>query len=159
MPSASIRLIPFLAIVVGGGLLIGAANLPGNWYSGLVKPSFNPPDWLFPPAWTVLYILVAIAGWRTFQAHPRSLAMGFWYAQLALNFAWSPVMFSLHAMALALIIIVVLLISIVGFIFLQWPRDRTAALLFVPYAAWVSFATLLNGALWQLNNDKYPTFS
>jgi len=159
MPSASIRLIPFLAIVVGGGLLIGAANLPGNWYSGLVKPSFNPPYWLFPPAWTVLYILVAIAGWRTFQAPPRSLAMGFWYAQLALNFAWSPVMFSLHAMALALIIIVVLLISILGFIFLQWPRDRTAALLFVPYAAWVSFATLLNGALWQLNNDKYPTFS
>jgi len=68
-------------------------------------------------------------------------------------------MFSLHAMALALIIIVVLLISILGFIFLQWPRDRTAELLFVPYAAWVSFATLLNGALWQLNNDKYPTFS
>jgi translocator protein len=159
MQSTSIRLIPFLATVVGGGLLIGATNLPGNWYSGLVKPSFNPPDWLFPPAWTVLYILVAIAGWRTFQEQPRSLAMGFWYAQLALNFAWSPVMFSLHAIALALVIIVALLISILGFIFLQWPRDRTAALLFVPYAAWVSFATLLNATLWQLNNDKYPTFS
>jgi tryptophan-rich sensory protein len=74
-----VRLIPFLVIVVGGGLLIGATNLPGAWYAGLAKPSFTPPAWLFAPAWTILYVLMAIAGWRTFQRSPRSLAMGFWY--------------------------------------------------------------------------------
>ena len=156
--SARIRLIPFLAIVVGGGLLIGATNLPGSWYAELAKPSFTPPSWLFAPAWTVLYILIAIAGWRTFQRQPGGLAMGFWYAQLALNFAWSPVMFTLHAIALALIIITAMLSTILAFVVVQWPRDRIAAYLFMPYAAWVSYAAALNFAVWQLNSGRYPTF-
>ena len=84
--------------------------------------------------------------------------MGLWYVQLALNFAWSPIMFSLHAIALALILIVVLLVIILDFITVQWGRDRAAALLFVPWAAWVIYATVLNFAIWQLNGDKYPTF-
>lgn len=105
---------------------------PRHLVRGLVKPSFNPPDWLFAPAWTVLYVLIAVAGWRTFQKQPRSLAMGLWYVQLALNFAWSPIIFSLHAIALALIIIVVLLVIILDFITVPWGRDRAAALLFVP---------------------------
>jgi translocator protein len=83
--------------VVGGGLLIGATNLPGSRYAEHAKPWFNPPNWIFAPAWTILYVLLAIAGWRTFQSARRSLAMGFWYVQLALNFVWSPVMFTLHA--------------------------------------------------------------
>jgi translocator protein len=156
--SENIRLIPFLAIVVGGGLLIGATNLPGSWYAELAKPSFTPPNWLFAPAWTVLYILIAIAGWRTFRRQPRGLAMGFWYAQLALNFAWSPAMFSLHAIALALIIVVAMLLTIIAFIVLRWPCDRIAACLFLPYVVWVFYATLLNFAVWQLNRGTYPTF-
>jgi benzodiazapine receptor len=158
MTDARIRLVSFLAIVVGGGLLIGATNLPGTWYASLAKPWFNPPDWIFPPAWTVLYILIAVAGWRTFQRQPRSLAMGFWYVQLALNFCWSLVMFTLHAIGLALVIIVALLLSIAGFIIVQWPRDRLAAFLFVPYAAWVCYAALLNFAIWRLNSGMYPAF-
>jgi tryptophan-rich sensory protein len=158
MNKERIQLIPFLAVVVGGGLLIGATNLPGSWYADLVKPSFTPPNWLFAPAWTVLYLLVACAGWRTFERQPRSLAMGFWYLQLALNFGWSPVMFTLHAIALALMIILALLAAICGFIVVQWPRDRIAALLFVPYAAWVGYATLLNAAVWYLNSGRYPSF-
>jgi translocator protein len=94
--------------------------------------------------------------WRTFQRSPRSLA-GFWYVQMALNFAWSPVMFTLHAIALALVVIGAMLIAIIAFISVQWPRDRIAAYLFLPYAAWASYATALNFAVWQLS-DKYPTF-
>ena len=158
MTDTRIRLIPFLAIVVGGGMLIGATNLPGSWYADLVKPWFTPPNWLFAPAWTILYILIAVAGWRTFQSQSRSLAMGLWYAQLLLNFAWSPVMFSLHALALALIVILALLVVIFGFMISQWGPDRIAALLFVPYAAWVCYAAALNFAIWYLNSGKYPTF-
>ncbi len=158
MKTSRIQLIPFLAIVVGGGLLIGATNLPGAWYAELAKPSFTPPNWLFAPAWTMIYTLIAIAGWRTFQHRPHSLAMGLWYAQLGLNFAWSPAMFTLHAIALALIIILALLAVVCGFIFVQWRQDRIAALLFVPYAAWVTYASLLNAAVWHLNAGRYPTF-
>ena len=158
MKTSRIQLIPFLAIVVGGGLLIGATNLPGAWYADLAKPSFRPPNWLFAPAWTVIYTLIAIAGWRTFQHRAHSLAMGLWYAQLGLNFAWSPVMFTLHAIALALMIILALLTVVCGFIFVQWREDRIAALLFVPYAAWVTYASILNAAVWHLNATQYPTF-
>src|SRR5262245_59542521 len=88
----------------------------------------------------------------------RSLAMGFWYVQLALNFVWSPVMFTLHAIALALVVILALLVAIFGFIIRQWPRDRVAALLFCALRRLVFYATLLNFAIWLLNSGKYPTF-
>ncbi len=141
----------FIALVLGGGTLIGFMTLPGEWYAGLAKPSFNPPNWIFAPMWTLLYIMVAIAGWRTWQRGPRSAAMAVWFVQLALNFIWSPVFFGAHRPGAALVVIVALLAAILAFIVLCWPRDRAAALLFAPYAAWVAFATLLNGAIWQLN--------
>ncbi len=141
----------FIALVLGGGTLIGFMTLPGEWYAGLVKPSFNPPNWIFAPVWTLLYIMVAIAGWRTWQRAPRSSAMAVWFVQLALNFIWSPVFFGAHRPGAALVVIVALLAAILVFIVLCWPRDRAAGLLFTPYAAWVAFATLLNGAIWQLN--------
>ena len=106
----------FLLLVVGGGWLIGATNLPGSWYAGLAKPSFNPPNWIFGPVWTVLYVLIAIAGWRTFTRNPRGLGMALWVAQLLVNFCWSPVMFTLHAIGAALAIISLMLILILGFI-------------------------------------------
>ena len=146
-----ITLICFIVLVLGGGTLIGFMTLPGEWYAGLVKPSFNPPNWIFAPVWTLLYIMVAIAGWRTWQRGARSTAMAVWFVQLALNFIWSPVFFGAHRPGAALVVIVALLAAILTFIVLCWPRDRAAALLFAPYAAWVAFATLLNGAIWQLN--------
>lgn len=141
----------FLIGVVGIGWLIGATNLPGAWYAGLHKPSFNPPNWIFAPAWTVLYVLIAIAGWRTWRQEMNGLALQLWFAQMALNFLWSPVVFRLHQLALGLAVILTMLVVIVAFIFVQWPENRTATLLFLPYAAWVSFAALLNGALYHLN--------
>jgi tryptophan-rich sensory protein len=141
----------FVVAVVGIGWLIGATNLPGPWYAELAKPAFVPPNWAFPVAWTILYILIAIAGWRTFRREPRGTAMAFWIAQLALNFAWSPVMFTWHQIGLALAILCCLFAAIVLYIGLELSRDRLAAALFVPYAAWVAFAGVLNAAIWHLN--------
>jgi len=141
----------FLVLVIGIGWLIGATNMPGSWYASLAKPSFNPPDWLFPLAWTILNGLIAVAGWRTSTASPRGAAMGLWIAQMLLNFAWSPVMFRFHAIGPALAIIVLMLVMIMGFIREQWRSDQMAAVLFLPYLAWVAFAGLLNLSLYQLN--------
>jgi tryptophan-rich sensory protein len=127
----------FIALVLGGGTLIGLMTLPGEWYAGLAKPPFNPPNWIFAPAWTLLYILVALAGWRTWQRGPRGAAMAVWFIQLALNFSWSPVFFGAHRPGAALIIVAALLATILAFIVMRWPRDRVA--------------TLLNGAIWYLN--------
>lgn len=148
------RLIPlalFLLLVVGGGSLIGAANAPGAWYAALDKPPFNPPAWVFAPVWTAIYVMIAIAGWRVWSLPHSGGAMSVWWFQLGLNFLWTPVFFGLRSPELALAVIVALLASIVAFIRLAADRDRPAALLFLPYAAWVAFATLLNAAIVTLN--------
>ena len=144
-------LLAFLVLVVGGGLLIGFLTLPGVWYEALQKPSFNPPNWLFGPAWTTLYVLIAIAGWRVWLRDRAGSLMKLWWLQLALNFLWSPVFFGMELIAPALLVILAMLAVILLFIGRAWSQDRVAALLFVPYAGWVAFATLLNAAIWQLN--------
>ena len=148
------RFIPlalFLVVTVGGGLLIGATNTPGAWYADLAKPPFTPPDWLFAPVWTVLYVAVAVAGWRIWRLSDTRGAMTAWWLQLGLNFLWTPVFFTLQAIGWALVVILALLAAVVSFIRLAWDRDRPAALLFLPYAAWVAFATLLTASVWWLN--------
>ena len=145
------QLLVFVVGVVGIGWLIGATNLPGAWYAALAKPGFVPPNWAFPVAWTILYVMIAIAGWRTFRRDPRGRAMLVWAAQLALNFAWSPVMFTMHQIGAALVILIGLFVAIVTYISLETSRDRLAAALFVPYAAWVAFAGVLNASIWRLN--------
>ncbi|MGX0966771.1 benzodiazapine receptor [Bradyrhizobium japonicum] len=146
-----LQLLVFVVAVVGIGWLIGATNLPGAWYAGLAKPDFVPPNWAFPVAWTILYIMIAVAGWRTFRREPSGRAMLVWAAQLALNFAWSPVMFTMHQIRAALVILICMFVAIVTYISLETSRDRLAAALFVPYAAWVAFAGVLNAAIWRLN--------
>jgi benzodiazapine receptor len=146
-----LQLLVFVVAVVGIGWLIGATNLPGAWYAGLAKPDFVPPNWAFPVAWTILYIMIAVAGWRTFRRERSGRAMQVWAAQLALNFVWSPVMFTMHQIGAALVILICLFVAIVTYISLETSRDRLAAALFVPYAAWVAFAGLLNAAIWRLN--------
>jgi benzodiazapine receptor len=141
----------FLLLVVGGGFLLGTLSRPGEWYQNLVKPPLNPPDWVFGPVWTVLYILIAIVGWRCWQAASTGRRMQLWWAQLVLNFLWPPLFFGLEQMALALVVILLLLVTILAFISASWRTDRLSALLFVPYALWVSFATYLNLSLLLLN--------
>lgn len=149
--TARTALVPFILLVVGGGLLIGFFTAPGPWYAALAKPSFNPPNWLFGPVWTILYVLVAIAGWRIWQRERDGRAMKLWWLQLVLNFLWSPVFFGLERTGSALVVILALLAAILAFIAAAWKLDRPSAWLFAPYAAWVAFASLLNAAIWSLN--------
>lgn len=146
-----LSLVSFLMLVLGGGTALGFLSMPGDWYAALEKPSFNPPSWVFGPVWTTLYILIAIAGWRIWLNARDSLAMKAWWAQLILNFAWSPAFFAAHQVGLALVIVLALLAAILVFIATAWRRDRLASSLFIPYAVWVSFASLLNGAIFALN--------
>jgi len=147
----SLSLLVFAALVLGGGLLIGFLTAPGEWYVQLAKPDFNPPGWVFGPVWTLLYILIATAGWRVWVSNRDGWPMKLWWAQLSLNFLWSPIFFGAHQTALALAVIIALLATIVSFVGVSWKQDRVSALLFVPYAAWVSFATVLNASIFALN--------
>lgn len=142
----------FLLLVIGGGMAIGYATRPDAWYAALAKPSFNPPNWVFGPVWTILYVLIAIAGGRTWQRLPRTAtAMSLWALQMALNFAWSPAFFALHRVDIAFVIVLAMLAAIGAFIVVSMRHDRLSALLFAPYFVWVAFATTLNGAIWRLN--------
>jgi benzodiazapine receptor len=146
-----LSLLLFIVLVLGGGLLIGYATLPGAWYAALAKPPFNPPNWIFGPAWSLLYVLIAIAGWRTWRHDPTGISMKVWGIQLVLNFLWSPTFFGARMIGPALVVIVALLVTIIVFIIRSWNSDRVSAWLFMPYAAWVAFATLLNASLFWLN--------
>jgi tryptophan-rich sensory protein len=150
-PSALVTLVLFLVVVIGVGGTIGVLTAPGAWYESLAKPPFNPPNWLFGPVWTLLYIFIAIAGWRMTLRAPRSAAMRWWVAQMLLNWVWTPVWFALHLLWPAFAIIIAMLAAIIGFIVTTWREDRTSAVLFLPYAAWVGFASLLNLSIAILN--------
>lgn len=143
--------IAFLVLMLGGGILIGTLTAPGDWYAQLSKPAFNPPNWIFGPVWTVLYVLIAMAGWRQFEADRSSTTMKLWWAQMGLNFLWSPTFFVLQMPWLALLVIVALLAVIVVFIAEVRHTDRFSALAFLPYSAWVAFATALNLSIAILN--------
>lgn len=150
-PRSLLILAAFLVIIIGVGAVIGVSTAPGEWYASLDKPPFNPPNWVFGPIWFALYVLIAIAGWRTFLPEPKGTGMRLWYGQMLLNWLWSPTWFSLHLPWLALLVIVAILALIGAFIANRWQRDRLAAWLFVPYAAWVAFATVLNLSIAILN--------
>ena len=145
------RVAVFIAFVFGGGFLIGYLNMPGGWYAGLAKPWFNPPNWIFAPVWAVIYLLIAVAGSRTWERHRHGMAMTLWLLQMVLNFLWPPIFFSARLPGFALTIILALFVVILASIARQWTADRISAALFVPYAAWVGFASLLNLSIVHLN--------
>lgn len=144
----------FVVAVAGLGALIGINNVPGDWYQSLEKPVFNPPNWLFGPVWTTLYVLIGIAGARTWLEAPASSRMHIWFGQMALNFLWSPAFFGMENTLLGLIVIIPLMMTIIAFIHHSWYKDRLSAGLFIPYLAWVIFATLLNISLFMLNGPR-----
>ncbi len=138
----------FIVAVLGLGLVIGSVTRPDGWYAALAKPPFSPPNWIFGPVWSVLYVMIAVAGARTFE---RGGSFRLWLGQMTLNFLWTPAFFVLHQPRVALVIILAMLATITAFIVRRWNADRVSALLFVPYAAWVGFASLLNAAIVVLN--------
>lgn len=153
MPAMSkiVSYILFIGFVVGAGLIAGLTNMPGEWYQSLEKPFFNPPSWLFGPVWTTLYVMIGVAGARIWQRAPKSAAMQLWFAQMAFNLMWSPAFFGLQNPELALVVIAGMLATIISFMVKAKPIDGISTLLFVPYLAWVSFASVLNVSLAWLN--------
>lgn len=141
----------FIVFVVGAGSLIGIFTAPGQWYDALDKPPFNPPNWVFGPVWTLLYILIAVAGWRMWLKAADSVAMKAWIAQLVLNWIWSPVFFSLQLLWPAFLIIIAMFATILAFIVTARRHDSVASWLMTPYLAWVGFAAVLNGSVAWLN--------
>jgi benzodiazapine receptor len=145
-----------LCLTTGG---IGAwVTVPGvaTWYPMIAKPSWTPPDWIFGPVWTALYLMMGCAGWliwRDDNTAGRRAALTAWFAQLALNLVWSPLFFGFHAVGLALIDIYLLWLLIARFFFTAWSLSRTAALLFLAYWVWVTYATALNLAIWLMNRS------
>jgi len=141
-----------LCLAVGGSSGYFTAAGVGAWYDGLVKPSFQPPKWLFGPVWTVLYILMAVAAWFVWrEAGLMNGAMALFALQLLLNFAWSFIFFSAHRIGLALADIAALWLALAATIYAFALVDVRAAWLLAPYIAWVSFASVLNLAVWRLN--------
>lgn len=123
-----------------------------SWYPTLAKPSWNPPNWIFGPVWTSLYVLMGVAIWRAWRTGPaaRPLVIGY-FVQLALNALWSVLFFGLKSPAWALAEIAVLWLLLVWLQVGLWRTDRVAAFLWLPYLAWVSFASVLTGAIVVLN--------
>lgn len=157
-----------------GVAAFGSQFAPGEWYAALEKPAWNPPAWVFAPVWTVLYALMAVAGWLVWRSgagggervdlqsgaladqEPRTrprrrVALGAFALQLALNGAWSWLFFGLHLPGVAFVEIVVLWIAILATTVLFWRLRPLAGALLVPYLAWVGYAAALNFALWRLN--------
>jgi tryptophan-rich sensory protein len=142
-----------LAVGAVSGVLTAAA-IP-TWYRTLDKPAWNPPDWIFGPVWTTLYLLMGVAVllvWRRDHSEPRvRVALAAFAVQLALNFGWSLIFFGRRDVGLALAEIVLLHAAIVATIVAFGRVRPPAALLLIPYLGWVSFATILNAEIWRLN--------
>jgi len=144
-------------ICQGAGLIGSVATFPSipTWYASLEKPFFNPPNWLFGPVWTTLYALMGISAFLVWRKGIRDrqvkVALGIFVAQLILNSLWSIVFFGLHSLLGGLIVILPLWVAILLSIVTFYRISKTAGVLLIPYILWVSFATLLNFSLWQLN--------
>lgn len=140
-------------LVAGVSTLFTTPSIP-TWYAGLNKPSFNPPNDIFAPVWTTLYILMAIAAWLVWKQPPsaeRSRGLQLFWIQLALNFAWSLIFFQLHLIGFALAGILMLWLAILATCLAFFGVSKPAGVLLLPYLAWVSFASLLNFEIWRLN--------
>lgn len=143
-----------LPLVLGyiAGLYTGR-SVP-EWYGSLQQPSFSPPNWVFGPVWTVLYVLMGISCYMVWTQEPswqRNITLGVFLVQLLLNFAWSFIFFYWKSLGWAFVEIVVLWIAIIAMIFTMYTIKPLAAFIQIPYLLWVSFAAILNLAFYKLN--------
>lgn len=145
------RRLPLFLLLVAMVAMTGAQFRPGAWYQTLDKPFWTPPDWVFPVAWTLLYAMIAIAGWLTFAGNDRRLK-ALWGMQLALNALWSWLFFGLHRVDLGLIDIIALMIAITVFVGLALRQDRRLAWWMLPYLLWVGYASTLNAGIYLMNS-------
>lgn len=143
----------FIVLVIASASS-GGLFKPGEWYDALYKPAWTPPDWAFPVVWTVLYACICWAGVLVWQAQGGGLAVFFWAAQWLFGTAWSWLFFGRQRMDQGFADVCLLWLSVLAFIIAAWPVSEKAALLFVPYLAWVSVAAALNLAVWRRNPDQ-----
>ena len=143
-------LLCFLAAGLGSLFTMGSL---GSWYAGLAKPSWNPPGWVFGPVWSVLYAMMAVAGWMVWRRGRAAsqLALRWFAVQLVLNVGWSAVFFGLRMPGLAFGELLALWVALAATLVASWRVSRSGAALLVPYFLWVSFAAVLNFAIWRLN--------
>ncbi len=147
----------FIILCLAAGAIGGLATYPAipGWYASLSKPPFNPPNWVFGPVWTTLYVLMGIAAYAVYRAGMKKNevrgALAVFGAQLGLNVLWSLLFFGLHSPLYGLLCIVALWAAIAVTIIRFYAISKTAGLLLVPYILWVSFASLLNFYIWMLN--------
>ncbi len=152
MVNSLLTLLPFFAACFCAALS-GAVFRPGDWYDRLAKPRWQPPKWLFPPAWSVLYVCIAVAGWLAWRSGGPGyqVALAVYGVQLLLNAGWSGVFFGMRRVDWAFGELVLLWLSIAATIALFAPLSEAAAWLLAPYLAWVTFAGALNLTIWRLN--------
>ncbi|MDJ0973439.1 MAG: TspO/MBR family protein [Planctomycetota bacterium] len=134
--------------------LTGIFFRPGAWYAALEKPAWTPPGWVFGPVWTTLYTLMGIAAWLVWRKAGWSgarTALSLFLVQLALNAAWTPLFFGVHAMLVAFVCIVLMWLAVAATLVAFWRQTRLAGVLLVPYLAWLTLASALNFELWRLN--------
>ena len=145
----------FLTVVAVVAMFSGLFG-PGEWYADLRKPPWNPPSWVFGPVWSVLYLMMVTAAWQVWERRHRlsHRAIAWWSAQLAMNGAWSWLFFGLHRMDLALVEMALLWVTILATIRIFRRVRPSAAGLMIPYFLWVSFAWMLNFAIWWMNGGK-----
>jgi tryptophan-rich sensory protein len=140
----------FLAACLAAGST-GGLFPPGPWYRNLNKPSWTPPNWVFPVTWTTLYLCMAAAGARVALLPDNAIAMALWSLQIALNGLWTPVFFGLKRIRLGLIVLMALWLSVAATLWALWQVDMITGILFVPYLVWVTIAGALNASVWRLN--------
>lgn len=138
----------FFILIVAGVSFSGAQFRPGDWYAGLIKPGWTPPNWVFPVAWSVLYLMIAIAGWLIFAASRRTVKI-LWVIQLALNGLWSWVFFGMHLIGLGMVDI--LAMCVCTMMLLACKPSRAVVWLMTPYLFWIGYASSLNVAIYFLN--------
>ncbi|QGX97746.1 tryptophan-rich sensory protein [Roseovarius faecimaris] len=143
----------FLAACFAAGAT-GAMFPPGDWYDELDKPTWTPPNYAFPIAWTTLYLCMAYAGARAAISPDNGLAMALWALQIALNTLWTPVFFGLRKIKAGMAVLACLWVAVAAAMVALWQVDWIAGLLFVPYLAWVSTAAALNFSVMRLNPGR-----
>ena len=151
-----IGLVVAVVVCYGAALLGNLATMPQipTWYAGIAKPPWTPPDWLFGPVWSLLYAMMAVAAWLIWRQSDWKTAKSplLWFAaQLILNSLWSILFFGMQKPAWSMVEVFFLWLAILMTVRAFWPVSRLAAGLLVPYLLWVSFASVLNVAIWQLN--------
>jgi translocator protein len=140
-------------VACGAAAATGAMFQPGDWYRSLNKPSWTPPDWLFPGAWTTLYLCMCLSAMRVAQLPGTGLALALWSVQIAFNTLWTPVFFGLRRLGAGLVVLACLWVAVAATMLAFWSHDWLAGLLFAPYLVWVTVAGALNYSVWRLNPE------